>query len=207
MTIMPDDLARQFHVSRESRERLQTYVALLLEWQAKINLIGPSTVETVWQRHVADGLQLIPLLPESIRVIADLGSGGGIPGLILAAATDAHVHFYEANGKKVAFLREALRRMAVRGTVHQCRIEELVHRADLPPARVVTARALAPLPLLLQHAAPFLARGAIGLFHKGQDVDAELTEATKSWKIKARKHPSCTDSQAVILEVEEARHV
>lgn len=207
MTTMPDDLARQFHVSRESRERLQTYVALLLEWQAKINLIGPSTVETVWQRHVADGLQLIPLLPENLRVIADLGSGGGIPGLILAAATDVHVHFYEANGKKVAFLREALRRMAVRGTVHQCRIEELVHRADLPPARVVTARALAPLPLLLQHAAPFLARGAIGLFHKGQDVDAELTEATKSWKIKARKHPSCTDSQAVILEVEEARHV
>ncbi|HMT13380.1 MAG TPA: 16S rRNA (guanine(527)-N(7))-methyltransferase RsmG [Aestuariivirga sp.] len=207
MTTMPDALIRQFDVSRESRVRLECYVALLLEWQARINLIGPSTVEAVWQRHVADGLQLVALLPRGTRVIADLGSGGGIPGLILAAATEAHVHLYESNGKKVAFLREALRRMGAKGTVHQRRIEDLAQAEGLPQATVVTARALAHLPLLLGYAAPFLTGGALGLFHKGQDVDAELTEATKSWKIKTRKHPSCTDSQAVILEVEEACHV
>ena len=207
MSQMPDTLVRQFNVSRESRLRLEAYVALLLEWQERINLIGPSTKEVVWQRHVADGLQLLPLLPASTRVIADLGSGGGIPGVILAATTGAHVHLYEANGKKVAFLREALRRMRAKGTVHQMRIETLAAAPDLPPAEIVAARALAPLPLLLAYAAPFLSKGARGLFHKGQDVDVELTEATKSWKIKACKHPSCTDSQAVILEVEEARHV
>ncbi len=203
----PDEILAAFDVSRESGLRLRGYVDLLLAWQQKINLIGPSTVEQVWQRHVLDSLQLLPLLPKPTRVIAELGSGAGIPGLILAIAGGFDVHLYEANSKKSAFLREAARRYGARASIHTLRLEDLGQQAQIPKVDAVVARALAPLPLLLDYAEPFLENGAIGLFHKGQDVDTELTEATKYWKLVFKKHPSLCDSRGVILEVNEAVRV
>jgi 16S rRNA (guanine527-N7)-methyltransferase len=194
-------------VSRESRPRLELYVDLLLTWQKRINLIGPATAGVVWERHILDSLQLLPLLPEHTRIIAELGSGAGIPGLVVAIAADLEVHLYESNGKKAAFLREAARRAGTRAHVHMVRLETLRTEQSLPAVDCVLARALAPLPLLLDHAEPFLARGAVGLFHKGQDIDAELTEATKYWKLKVTKHASLCDSRGVILEVHEAIRV
>jgi len=194
------------NVSRESRVRLERFVALLLQWQARINLISPATVPDVWHRHVLDSLQLVPLLPAGITGFADLGSGSGFPALPLAIATGLEAHLYESNGKKVAFLREALRLCQCRGFVHQVRLEQL-KGTTVPKIQLVTARALAPLTELLLLAEPFLAAGAVALFHKGQDVDAELTEASKSWRIQATRFPSLTDSRAVILKVEEARRV
>jgi 16S rRNA (guanine527-N7)-methyltransferase len=197
----------RFNVSRESRPRIAIYVDLLLTWQKRINLIGPATAAVVWERHILDSLQLLPLLPEGTRTIAELGSGAGIPGLVVAIAADLEVHLYESNGKKAAFLREAARQTGTEAHVHMVRLETLRTEQALPTVDCVLARALAPLPLLLAYAEPFLARGAVGLFHKGQDIDAELTEATKYWKLKFTKHASLCDSRGVILEVHEAIRV
>lgn len=207
--IPPDVVAwlDRLNVSRETFPRLERYVDLLLSWQARINLIGPATVSSVWERHILDSLQLLPLLPPGTRVLAELGSGAGIPGLVLAIAAGLEAHLYESNGKKTAFLREAARQTGTRAHVHAIRLETLKTETKLPPVDCVVARALAPLPLLLDYAEPFLSRGAVGLFHKGQDVDAELTEATKYWKMKVTKHASLFDSRGTILEIREATRV
>jgi 16S rRNA (guanine527-N7)-methyltransferase len=206
-TESPEALMSRFNVSRVSRDRIETYVRLLLSWQTKINLIGPKTVPFVWERHILDALQLLPLLPPQTASIADLGSGAGIPGLVLAIAADLEVHLYESNGKKAAFLREAARQTGTRAHVHAVRLETLANASSVPLVQCVTARALAPLPLLLRYAEPFLIRGAIGLFHKGQDIDIELTEATKYWKIESSRHPSQCDPRGVVLEIREVSRV
>jgi 16S rRNA (guanine527-N7)-methyltransferase len=201
------DLGAAYNVSRESLDRLGHYVDLLLTWQRRINLIGPATVEHVWQRHIVDSIQVIKLLPKHTTAIAELGSGAGIPGLVLAIAGNYEAHLYESNGKKSAFLREAIRQTGAKATVHAVRLETLKFEKALPKVQVVVARALAPLPLLLDYAEPFLSSGATGLFHKGQDVDLELTQATKYWKLNFSKHPSVCDSRGVILEISEAVRV
>jgi 16S rRNA (guanine527-N7)-methyltransferase len=199
-------LAQTLNVSRESWSRVARFVDLALTWQRRINLISPASVDDIWQRHVIDSLQLLPHLPTAAKAFADLGSGSGFPALPLAIASGLEVHTYESNGKKAAFLREALRVCAVPGTVRLMRLEH-VSRQAIPPVQFVTARALAPLDVLLGWAEPFLMSGARGLFHKGQDIGAELTQAAKSWRIQFRTHQSLTDSRAVILEVEEAARV
>jgi 16S rRNA (guanine527-N7)-methyltransferase len=201
------ELLDRYNVSRESRQKIETYVKLLLTWQQRINLIGPATVASVWDRHICDSLQLLPLLPKDVRAIAELGSGAGIPGLVLAMAANFQAHLYESNGKKAAFLREAARQTGTQVTVHNVRLETLAASTDLPKVQCVVARALAPLPLLLDYAEPFLSKGAIGLFHKGQDVDVELTEATKYWRMGLTTHASQCDSRGVILEIREATRV
>jgi 16S rRNA (guanine527-N7)-methyltransferase len=205
--MQPFDLLRPYDVSRESCQRLEAYVDLLLAWQKRINLIGPSTAEQVWTRHILDAVQLMPLLPPGSLALADLGSGAGIPGLVLAIAGGHEAHLYESNGKKAAFLGQAIRTTGAKARVHQVRLEDLPGHPALPRVGVVSARALAPLPLLLDYAEPFLEAGAVGLFHKGQDVDNELTEATKYWKLTLSKHKSAVDSRGVILDVKEAIRV
>src|SRR6266481_1061476 len=139
-------------VSRETEARLDRYVALLLEWQAKTNLVAPSTLPNLWTRHVADSLQLLTLAPTA-KVWIDLGSGGGFPGVVLACALaetpDAMVHLVERNSKKAAFLREALRVTASPGTVHLADIGDIVDRIT-GPVDCVTARAVAPLHQLIR---------------------------------------------------------
>jgi 16S rRNA (guanine527-N7)-methyltransferase len=208
--MIPANVATQFvalNVSRESLERLETYVAALTGWQARINLVGPSTLKEIWSRHILDCAQLLPLIPAGTTAIADLGSGAGLPGLVLGIIRPYRMHLYESNGKKASFLREAARLTKADAVVHNVRLETIGSPTPAPAAQLITARALAPLPELLNHAQPFLSKGATGLFHKGQDVDTELTVASKSWRIDSRKHPSLTDSRAVILEVKEAIRV
>jgi 16S rRNA (guanine527-N7)-methyltransferase len=190
-------------VSRETADRLDRFVDLLLSWQQRMNLIASSTEAQVWTRHVADSLQLLALAPQA-RVWVDLGSGGGFPGLVIACALaeteGAQVHLVESSTKKAAFLREAGRVTDAPVSVHASRIDEFV--ASTPPAvDVVTARALAPMAKLLAHAYPLLKKGAYGLFPKGQDVDRELTEAAKYWKIQASLAVSRTDPKARIVVV------
>ena len=190
-------------VSRETLRRLDRFVATLLDWQRRMNLVASSTESVLWTRHVADSLQLIALAPKA-RIWADLGSGGGFPGLAIACALadtpGAHVHLVESSAKKAVFLREAVRATGVPATVHAARIEDFVKNAP-DPIDVVTARALAPLPKLLALAYPLLKRGTLGLFPKGQDVAGELTEAAKCWKIQASLSPSRTDPKAQIVIV------
>jgi 16S rRNA (guanine527-N7)-methyltransferase len=205
-TIDPADKARALaliNVSRETQTKLEAYVDLLLDWSQRQNLIGPSTIPTIWSRHVADSLQLIDLAPKA-KVWADFGAGAGFPGIpiacTLAGQEGAAVHLVESTGKKANFLREAVRVTGAPATVHQERAEKfsLEHGDSVD---VVTARALAPLKLLCDLAFPLIQRGAIGLFPKGQDVDAELTEATKYWKIEATKAPSKTSPDGSIVIV------
>ena len=190
-------------VSRETEERLDVFVALLLTWQRTINLIAPATVAHVWTRHVADSLQLIRHAPDA-RTWLDLGSGAGFPGLALACAlpSGSHVHLVESDSRKAAFLREAGRITAAPVSVHAVRIENVAEdlRVDM-----VTARAVAPLYRLLDYGASFLERGAQALFLKGQDVEAELTEAAKSWHMEAELLPSVTESRSRIVRVRAAR--
>jgi 16S rRNA (guanine527-N7)-methyltransferase len=188
-------------VSRETEEQLDRYVELLLRWQTKINLVSPSTLRELWTRHVADSLQLIPLAPQA-RIWADLGSGGGFPGMPIALAGEAgtRVHLIESNGKKAAFLREAVRVTGARAVVHQERAEKF-GESCAETVHVVTARALAPLKTLCDQAFPALRRGAIGLFPKGQDVDVELTHAAKYWRLDASTVPSKTSPAGSIVVV------
>jgi 16S rRNA (guanine527-N7)-methyltransferase len=191
-------------VSRETEARLDRYVALLVEWQAKTNLISPSTLPNLWTRHISDSLQLLALAPTA-KVWADLGSGGGFPGVVLACTmaeiSGASIHLIERNAKKAAFLREALRVTNAPGTVHLADIGDNVDRI-VGKVDCVTARALAPLHQLIGFAKPLVALGAKALFLKGQDVEAELTEATKYWKIKSRLHSSRTGGHGWIVELD-----
>ena len=210
MNPFPPVVAAQFEtfdVSRESWPAIQQFVDLLLLWQDKINLISPATIDQIWTRHVLDSLQLLPLLPAGASHIADLGSGSGFPGLPLAIASGKTVDLYESNNKKAAFLREALRITKARGVVHIARLGSANKLPNSKIADVVTARALAPLTELLALAEPFLAKGAIGLFHKGKEVETELSEAAKLWKFSYNTHVSSTDSRAVILAVKEVKRV
>jgi 16S rRNA (guanine527-N7)-methyltransferase len=206
--VMDDPAARDealapFHVSRETSERLSRFVALLLDRQQTTNLIASSTIPIIWSRHVADSLQLLPLAPQARRWV-DLGSGGGFPGMVIACAMaeipGAHVHLIESIGKKAAFLRDAVRETGVPATVHHGRIEDVAPRLA-GETDIVTARAVAPLKDLLTMIAPFLERGAQGLLLKGQDVDAELTEAAKYWTIEHTAVPSQTSPIGRILIV------
>jgi 16S rRNA (guanine527-N7)-methyltransferase len=191
-------------VSRETEARLDRYIDLLREWQAKTNLVAPSTLPTLWTRHISDSLQLLTIFPSG-RTWADLGSGGGFPGIVLACALaetpGALVHLVERNAKKAAFLREALRVTHAPGQIHLADIGESVDRIT-GPVDCVTARAVAPLHQLIGFAEPLVGRGAKALFLKGQDVDAELTEATKYWNIKPHLHPSLTGGHGWIVELD-----
>jgi 16S rRNA (guanine527-N7)-methyltransferase len=191
-------------VSRETEARLDRYLDLLRQWQAKTNLVAPSTLPHLWTRHVADSLQLLTLAPTA-RIWVDLGSGGGFPGLVLACALaekpGAVVHLVERNSKKAAFLREALRITSAPGIVHADGIEDIVDSIE-GPIDCVTARALAPLHQLIGYVEPLVKRGAKALFLKGQDVEAELTEATKYWNIKPNLHSSLTGGQGWIVELD-----
>jgi 16S rRNA (guanine527-N7)-methyltransferase len=190
-------------VSRETAARLDRFVAVLIAWQRRINLIATSTETKLWTRHIADSLQLLALAPHA-RTWADLGSGGGFPGLVIACAladtAGAHVHLVESNAKKAAFLREAVRETGAPATVHALRIEAFTEK---PPVSIeaVTARALAPLPQLLALACPLLKKGTVGVFPKGQDVASELTAAAKCWNIRASLAVSRTDPKAHIVVV------
>lgn len=190
-------------VSRETHDRLKLYVDLLLRWNRTINLISRKDEELVWSRHVADALQLIPLLRPTLTSAVDLGSGGGFPALVLAIATGVHFHLIEADQRKAAFLREASRLVGALATVHAARIETV----QLPPVMLVTARALAPLPHLLSLAQNFMAPGAMILAPKGANAEAELTDARAQWHMTVARVPSTTNPAASILQITEVSRV
>jgi 16S rRNA (guanine527-N7)-methyltransferase len=184
-------------VSPEAAAKLQRFVELLLRWNARVNLVAAGDTTAIWQRHVEDSLQLIPLLPPGVTRGADLGSGAGFPGLVLALATGIPFDLIEADRQKAAFLRTAAQETAAPVTVHACRIEA----ASLAPVPLVTARALAPLPQLLRYAAPLLTPGGVCLFLKGSGVDAELAAAADAWDMAVERFPSRTAPGGEILRL------
>ena len=198
----PDGFAREFDVSCETCERLETYIAVLTRWNARINLVAPATIDAVWTRHITDSAQLFCLAPESASSWLDLGSGAGLPGLPVAAlaaekAPDLHVTLVESDTRKATFLATAAREMNLDVTVEQRRIEALTPR----PYDVVSARALAPLDRLCAQAHRFSGPGTVFLFPKGARLDSELTAATAGWHIRAERIASRTDPKAAVLRI------
>ena len=204
LTADRENALRLTPVSRETLARLDQFVELLLTWNAHTNLIGRSTVPHLWTRHIADSLQLLDLAPGA-QTWVDLGSGAGFPGMVIACALadspGAKVHLVESSTKKARFLRDAVRLTGAPAVVHAERIETFV-KVFSDTVNVVTARALAPLKTLLDQSVSLLTKGAVGLFPKGQDVEEELTEATKYWNIKVNLAPSRTDSRGRVVVVQ-----
>jgi len=192
--------ARGENVSRETLDRLSSYLALLERWQKRINLVGGRTLEDPWRRHILDSAQLAGLVEGP--TVVDLGSGAGLPGLILAMLRpELSVHLVESDARKCAFLREAARETQTKVAVHLARAEAVPPF----PANTIVARALAPLPELLSLAAHFTP--SLCVFPKGQDVEQELTESRKDWKFELERIPSRSDPRGVILRLREVEYV
>ena len=187
--------ARETGVSRETLARLELYVEHLARWQRAINLVGRSTLADPWRRHILDSAQLLEHLPADGRVLADLGSGAGLPGLILAIMGVPEVHLIESDRRKALFLREAARVTGCSNvTVHNERVEAVALKAD-----IVTARALASLDKLLALSAHLRHETTVCLFLKGRRAADELTEAGARWTMTSTSLPSRTDPDGVIL--------
>ena len=198
----PEDVAaalQRLGVSRETLDRFALHLRLLTKWQPTINLVGPATLADAWHRHVLDSVQLFPLLPPESRVLVDLGSGAGFPGMTLALMGIESVHLIESDARKAAFLREVARETSAPVTVHAKRVDAV--RALV--ADTVTARALAPLTDLVSMSLPFMAPTGVCLFPKGRTAEDELTAAGQSWRMQVERFNSVTDRSATILRLSE----
>ncbi|MFQ0813609.1 16S rRNA (guanine(527)-N(7))-methyltransferase RsmG [Brucella anthropi] len=193
-------------VSRETGERLIAFEELFRKWSKAINLASPSTLDTLWTRHILDSAQLFPLASKA-RHWLDIGSGGGFPGIVtacfLAEQPDGVIDLIESAGKKAAFLRTAAGHLHVPARVHSARIETMWQKIETP--QVVTARALASLNDLFALAEPWLISGAKALFQKGRDYQREIDESRVGWSFDLIQHQSAIDQASVILEISNLR--
>ncbi len=200
------EFEQEFNVSRETMHRLKIYHGLLLKWNPHINLVSSSTLNSAWLRHFADSYQILWLAPKEAQVWLDMGSGAGFPGLVIAAIAkeampDLQVILIESDRRKSTFLRTVAREMNVNVQVLTQRIEEI----PALNADIISARALASIPQLLEFAGKHRKPEGICIFHKGANVDSELTATASSWHISQKTFPSVTDSSAVILRIGEFR--
>jgi 16S rRNA (guanine527-N7)-methyltransferase len=196
----PAAFRRDTGVTRETLDRLAAYVALLLRWNKRINLIGRASEAEVWRRHLLDSAQLAPLLPAGPISVADLGAGAGLPGLILSVLNSAaQIHLIESDARKCAFLREAIRITQSPAILHESRVEQ----AGLPIQDVVIARAFAPLDRLLEMAQNLIDVHTQCLLLKGARAELELTAARARWNMQERQVPSRTDPTGRILVLTE----
>jgi len=203
----PADVIRLTGVSRETLERVDAYLAVLDEWRTRINLIGPSEGRHIWRRHVLDSLQLAPLIPSEILALADIGSGAGFPGVLLACdlagRSDAMVYLVEKSVRKSEFLEAAVQRLGLTAVVLNQRIEDPAPRK----VDILTARALAPLPKLLAMSKGWLGHEGRALFPKGRDAEAELTQARSDWSFQVETRPSLSSPDGQVLTVSSLRPV
>ncbi len=194
-------------VSRETLDLLERFEALLVQWNSRINLVSPTTISSIWTRHIVDSAQLLQVAPHSFERWVDLGSGGGFPGIVIAILTrdapGSQVYLVESDQRKAAFLRAALRECGVTASVQARRIEEI------PPlnADVISARALAPLVDLFRYAQPHLSPAGVGIFPKGAKADIEVAEAQKKWSFSHETFPSKTDPEASVLKIGDIKRV
>ena len=204
--LAPEDFAAATGADEATLARLVLYLELLEKWQRRINLVAASTLTDPWRRHMLDSAQLLPLLPavpaDRPRSIADLGSGAGFPGLVLALMGGGSVTLVDSDSRKCAFLREVIRATGADAQVEIARVETARIEA-VPPlaADVVTARACAPLPRLLGHVHRHLAPSGTALLLKGTGVAAELTQAGKTWMMSANLMPSQSDPSGHVIKM------
>jgi 16S rRNA (guanine527-N7)-methyltransferase len=195
--LTPEAFAAETGVSRETLAKLERLTELLLKWQRAINLVAADSLQDVWRRHILDSAQLYPLLPPDTESVIDIGSGAGFPGLVLAAMGVPQLHSVESDQRKCAFQREVARVAGLSITIHAQRVESLPKMA----VNAIVSRACAGLPQLLEYAYPFMAPSSQCLFLKGQQVERELTEAGKGWKMQTERFPSRTDPTGTVLRL------
>jgi len=199
----PDQFQNRTGVSRETLERLEIYSAELYRWNKAINLVSKRTLPEVWQRHFLDSWQLLDGDADLSRRWVDLGSGGGFPALVLAACGVSDITLVESDIRKGTFLREAARKMDVTITVLSQRVEACAPQN----ADIISARAFAPLHRLMEYAEPHLQQDGQLRLLKGQDVEAELTEATKYWTFDIDRRPSLSDAGGTVLTIKDVNRV
>jgi len=201
-----DEFIGATDASADVMARMDAFLAILTDWNSRMNLVGPSALAEFWGRHAFDSAQLLKLAPDA-RIWADLGAGAGFPGIILAIflkdCEGARVHLIESMAKRCAFLRSVSIDLGLPTLIHNSRAESL----QLSPVEVVTARALAPMPRLLEYAQPLLRGSAVGLFLKGRDVEKELEEARKSWRFDVSLSPSASDPEGRIVSLKRLSRV
>jgi len=202
--VTADDL----NVSRETFEKFERYVQLIEKWTPKINLIAKSTVPTIWDRHIIDSLQVYRAGPDIFDRWLDLGSGAGLPGMVVAIMAHDRPHqrvtcLVESDKRKSAFLRTVLRDLDLRGEVIAERIEALEPQS----ADVVSARALADLRTLLGYADRHLKKGGIALFSKGASWKKEVEDAQQEWSFTFDALKSGTENGSVVLRIGEISRV
>jgi 16S rRNA (guanine527-N7)-methyltransferase len=195
----PEGFAELVRVSRETLARLEVYAELLTRWSARINLVGHDTLRDLWRRHILDSAQLHRFIPSAAQHLIDLGSGAGLPGLVLAILGIPGIELVEADSRKAAFLREAARITRAEVAIRPCRIQAVPPH----PIDVITARACAPLDRLLDLAAPFLAPRTLCLFPKGERFNEELTLARKAWTMNVSVEQSLSDRRGVVLRLQQ----
>jgi 16S rRNA (guanine527-N7)-methyltransferase len=195
--LTPEGFAAETGVSRETLERLTLFAELLVKWQRAVNLVAADSLRDLWRRHMLDSAQLYPLLPSGCRRVLDIGSGAGFPGLVLAAMGVPEIHLVESDQRKCAFQREVARVAGLPVTVHAMRIEKMAPFA----VDAITSRACAELPQLLDYSAPFLGSETVCLFLKGKQVERELTEAGKGWKMHIERFKSRSDPTGTVLRL------
>lgn len=193
-------------VSRETRDRLETYEALLKKWNPAINLVSKSTIEDAWTRHFVDSAQIFDLTPEDTRHWVDIGSGGGFPGLVVAimaaeARPEMSTTLIESDLRKATFLRTVIRETGISAKV----LSERIEKAPPQQADVLSARALASLTDLLGFAERHLSPKGLTVFPKGKSAVDEINAALETWSFELQKEVSRTDSDAVILLIRDIR--
>lgn len=189
----------RFFVSRETFEKLECYQALLLKWQRRINLISPNTVADIWQRHILDSCQLYPLIKDKAGRVVDLGSGAGLPGIILAILGCSDIHLVESDTRKCQFLKESSREIGLDILIHNDRIE----KTSLGNVAYITARALKSLDQLLNWSRHLLTPSTICLFPKGKNYAKELEDVQRLWQFKYEIMPSTIDESGIVLIVKQ----
>ena len=208
MNSLPREL-NGLNVSRETLDRLNSFVSLFQKWAKTINLVAPSTLSETWNRHVVDSAQIYALY-SGPRIWVDLGSGGGFPGIVtgilLAGIGDGWVHLVESNNKKAAFLRTAILETGARASIHPIRIEDAPEA--IKSCDAISARALADLDLLMEFGLPWVQRNANLRFflHKGRDYQREVDKALGRWRFDLVKHASIVEPDSVVLEVSNLSH-
>ena len=200
-----EDFAKDTDVSRETLDLYQAWFEYLFKWNAKINLVAPKSIDDFWQRHALDSWQITKYIPQDIKTVVDFGSGAGFPALAIAIEFKnrgaGDVTLFESVGKKANFLRTVIRELDLPANVTADRIEQIT----ATPTDLITARAFAPLDKLLKYAEPFWKDDTIGLFHKGETIEQELTSAQKTWHFDKEEIPSLAAENSFILKVEHLR--
>jgi len=199
--VTPDYIGELLNVSRETIDKFQAYLTLLEKWQRRINLVANSTLADAWQRHILDSGQLVDYYPPQTRHILDVGSGAGFPGLVLSIMGGVTVDLVESDQRKAVFLSTVIRELGLPAKVHNQRIENM---PKLYPD-VITARALAPVPKLLNLIETQLSSSCVCLFLKGASVEDELTNLQSYSTINATTHPSLSGPTGVVLELKYSR--